>query len=113
MISGELARGNATRTQPTSEAMPGPQTDNHSANEQPAPEKPREAAPPGQGTDRRSTDRADADERWDLIDEHAWESFPASDAPARWAGPDLSPAERDEKARAAAARRKDDAKKER
>jgi hypothetical protein len=32
--------------------------------------------------------------KWDVIDENAWESFPASDAPANWAGRDIAPAER-------------------
>jgi hypothetical protein len=33
--------------------------------------------------------------KWDIIDEHAWESFPASDAPASWAGRDIAPQDRE------------------
>ncbi len=33
------------------------------------------------------------DEEWDDVDEAAWESFPASDPPAHWAGADHPAAE--------------------
>ncbi len=45
--------------------------------------------------------------REDEVDEAEKESFPASDAPSSWAGPDLPPKQRAEKAaREQAARRK-------
>ena len=45
-------------------------------------------------------------ERWDVIDEQSWESFPGSDAPSSWAGRDIPPDERD--AEAEAEKQKDD-----
>jgi hypothetical protein len=39
--------------------------------------------------------KGETKKKWDIIDEHAWESFPASDAPASWAGRDISPADRE------------------
>ena len=34
-------------------------------------------------------------ERWDVIDEQSWESFPGSDPPSSWAGRDIPPDERE------------------
>ncbi len=65
-----------------------PQT---SADTRPAP-----AQPPDK-TERHGLKSSEAEvhkNKWDLIDENAWESFPASDAPGSWAGRDLTPEER-------------------
>jgi len=43
----------------------------------------------------------DGKNKWDIIDETAWESFPGSDPPSTWAGPDLTPEEREERAKKA------------
>lgn len=63
--------------------------------QRPKPEKPPEK------TDRPalSAEKADAQRKWDIIDEHAWESFPASDSPSSWAGRDLTPEELEERAK--------------
>jgi hypothetical protein len=45
------------------------------AQRAPRPEKPREV-------------KHDPKSGWDHVDEAGWESFPASDPPARWAGQD-------------------------
>jgi len=42
---------------------------------------------------------ADGKKKWDIIDEQAWESFPGSDPPSSWAGKDLTPEEREAKAK--------------
>jgi hypothetical protein len=59
-----------------------------------APEKPREAEHPAT----KGSDGKGGEKKWDIIDEHAWESFPASDAPSSWAGRDISPDEREAQA---------------
>lgn len=67
------------------------QTDNAGRK---SPEKPR-ADNDAAKKSLKSEDKAEA-KKWDIIDESAWESFPASDSPASWAGRDISPEERDE-----------------
>jgi hypothetical protein len=60
----------------------------------------REAAaetPPGKTgrAARQGGKQGDQTRKWDIIDERAWESFPASDPPATWAGRDIAPQERE------------------
>lgn len=65
------------------------------------PEKPPEVK---QATTEQERQEAPSDDRqaarWSLTDENNWETFPASDAPAAWAGRDISPTEREARARA-------------
>ena len=54
-----------------------------------------------------ATNTPRADKKGDEVEEAVKESFPASDAPSSWAGPDLPPEKRAEKAaQEQAARRK-------
>ena len=61
-------------------------------HKQPTPEKPTKRA---DSPTHLKTDKTGDKRQWDLIDEHAWESYPASDPPASWAGRDIPPEERD------------------
>lgn len=76
--------------------MPNRNTDTQSAPKT-APEKPRpdnEAAKALNADEKSGKPGEGAQKKWDIIDEHAWESFPASDPPASWAGRDIAPQDR-------------------
>ena len=67
---------------------------------EPRPEKPPEVK---QATTKQERKEAPPEDhrasRWSLTDEKNWETFPASDAAASWAGRDLTPEERAAKQR--------------
>lgn len=66
------------------------------AKSKPTPDKPNEAQE--KGVERSGDAASDSAKKWDIIDEHAWESFPASDAPSSWAGRDIAPEEQEKQA---------------
>jgi hypothetical protein len=65
--------------------------ENSHSEKKATPDKPREVAK----RSAKAEDKGEGKKAWDIIDEHAWESFPASDPPASWAGRDISPQERE------------------
>lgn len=79
-------------SEPEGESVMGKQTGDEDSTC--GPEKPREAV---HSAETKKESAKTGKRKWDIIDENAWESFPASDAPGSWAGRDIPPDERETK----------------